>query len=99
ANGSTAAGAATRGPSRSEWLEQLTPIVTEVLELKPGQLSRTGDFINDYGADSLRAIDIIARIEQDLDVRIPDEAMPQLTNLDAVVDLVARYSAQADPDA
>lgn len=79
---------------KPELLEQLRAILTEVLELEPGQLAPTGSFVNDYEADSMTAIDIIARIEQELGVAIPDEALGEITDLNAVIGLVARYGPE-----
>jgi acyl carrier protein len=76
----------------SERLQQLHDIITDILELEPGELTGTSDFIDDHDADSLMAIDIIARIEREMGVRIPNEALPEMVNLQAVVGLVSRYA-------
>ena len=80
--------------SQPELLEQLRGIITDVMELEPGELTQTSDFVNEYDADSLMAIDIIARIERDMGVRIPNEALPEMVNLSAVFDVVMRYSGK-----
>jgi len=80
--------------SQPELLKQLRDIVTDVLELEPGELTETSHFVNDHDADSLMAIDIIARIEREMGVRIPNEALPEMINLAAVVDVVKRYAGQ-----
>jgi acyl carrier protein len=84
--------------TQSRRLQQLRDIITDVLELEPGELTDTGVFGDDYGADSLMAIDIIARIERDMGVQVPSEALPHMTNLNAVLGLVTRY-AEENPDA
>jgi acyl carrier protein len=76
----------------SERLQQLHDIITDILELEPGELTDTSDFIDEHDADSLMAIDIIARIEREMGVRIPNEALPEMVNLQAVVGLVSRYA-------
>ncbi|WP_230688826.1 phosphopantetheine-binding protein [Micromonospora sp. WMMD558] len=75
---------------------QLAAVVTEILELEPGQLTPDGDFINDYGADSMLVIDILARIEVDLGVRIPDADIPKMTSLAAVVALVEENANETE---
>lgn len=80
--------------SQPELLKQLRDIVTDVLELEPGELTETSHFVNDHDADSLMAIDIIARIEREMGVRIPNEALPKMINLAAVVDVVKRYAGE-----
>jgi acyl carrier protein len=74
-------------------LEELREIVAEVLEVEPEELSDTGDFMDDYEADSLRAIEILARIDKRFKVEIPQVELPELRNLKAVHDALTRHSA------
>ena len=73
-------------------MEELRELVAEVLELEPEELSETGDFIDDYEADSLRAIEILARIDKQYKVEIPQAELPELRNLKAVHDALVRHS-------
>lgn len=73
-------------------MEELRGIVAEVLELEPEEVTDTGDFVADYDADSLRAIEILARLDKKYHVEIPQSELPQLNNLKAVYDAVARYA-------
>lgn len=85
--------------TRADRMRLLADLVTEVLELEPGQLTETGDFVEDYAADSLMAIEILARIERDLGVAIGQDDLPQLTNLAGVYTVVARHAGWDDSDA
>ena len=71
----------------------LREIVAEVLEIDTDELTDTGDFVEEYEADSLRAIEILARIEKMYKVEIPQEELAQMRNLRAVSEVVARYVA------
>ena len=73
-------------------MEELRDIVAEVLELEPDEITDTADFVEEYGADSLRAIEILARIEKRYHVEIPQSELPKMQNLRAVCDEVARYA-------
>ncbi len=73
-------------------LEELREITAEVLELEPEEITDTGDFVDEYEADSLRAIEILARIEKRYKVEIPQERLADMTNLKAVYDVVAKYA-------
>jgi acyl carrier protein len=75
----------------STLLAPLSVIVAQALGVPPEQLTPTGDFRNDYGADSLLVIDVVAHIEEELDVRIPDHEIPQMITLNSVVALVEKY--------
>lgn len=75
-------------------LEELRELVAEVLELEPEELSDTGDFIDDYEADSLRAIEILARIDKQYKVEIPQAELPELRTLKAVHEALIRNSSR-----
>jgi acyl carrier protein len=78
--------------------ELLRAIVVEVLELEPEELTDTSSFIDDHEADSLLAIEILARIEKDFGIVIPQDDLTEMANLDGVRAVVAR-SAKAVQDA
>jgi len=77
----------------SQQYEELRAMVAEVLEIEPEELTDTGDFADDYEADSLRAIEILARIDKTYKVEIPQTELPQLRNLEAVYAALQRHSA------
>jgi acyl carrier protein len=81
---------------RPELLKQLRAIITEILELEPDELTETGDFVDDYDADSLLGIAIVARIDRDLGVAIPPADLPDMVNLSAVLEIVERYAGSND---
>jgi len=74
-------------------LEELRELVAEVLELEPEELTDTGDFVADYEADSLRAIEILARIDKQYQVEIPQAELPELRSLQAVHAAVVRHTS------
>lgn len=78
--------------SGTQQLEDLRVMVAEVLELEPEELSDTGDFIDDYEADSLRAIEILARIDKAYKIEIPQAELPELRTLKAVHEALIRHS-------
>ena len=78
----------------AQQMEELRQIVAEVLEMEPEEISDTGDFIEDYEADSLRAIEILARIDKQYKVEIPQAELPELRNLKAVYAALSRHSVR-----
>lgn len=82
--------------SHAERYEQLREIIAEVLEVETDELTDTGDFAEEYDADSLRAIEIVARIDKHFKVDIPQFELPELRNLKATYDAVARYADWQD---
>jgi acyl carrier protein len=73
-------------------LEELREIVAEVLELEPEEIEDGADFVAEYEADSLRAIEILARIEKRYHVEIPQSELDRMRNLKAVYEVVAEYA-------
>lgn len=75
-------------------MDELREIVCEVLELEPEELTDTSLFAEDHDADSLRAIEILARIEKVYRVEIPQSDLPRMINLRAVYDVLLEHSTQ-----
>lgn len=78
-------------PDTEQRRSELRTLIAGVLEVDPAELTDTSDFVNDHGADSMLVIDILSSIELGLGVVIPDDRIPEMTNLAAVADLVSRH--------
>lgn len=74
-------------------LEQLREIVAEVLEVEPEAVLDTADFRDKYDADSMRAIEILSRIEKRFNIEIPQHELPRMLCLKAVYEVVNQYGA------
>ncbi|MBC9710973.1 acyl carrier protein [Streptomyces sp. TRM66268-LWL] len=64
-------------------------IIIDILELEDDELTNTSLFIEDHGADSLGAIEILSRIEKELGVVLPQDDLVKLIHLDAVLEVLA----------
>ena len=74
------------------YMEELRELIAEVLEIEPEELTDTGDFQEEYESDSLRAIEVLARIEKRYKIEIPQEELPKMQNLKAVYAVTASYA-------
>lgn len=74
-------------------------IVVEELDLEPGELKPTGSFVDEYDADSLTLITVVARIEKQLGIRLPQERYEELTDLAALVTAVREVRDNGSGDA
>jgi acyl carrier protein len=72
--------------------EELREIAAEVLEVEPEEITPTSRFVEDHEADSLRAIEILARIEKKYKVDIPQSELAKMSNLQAVYQVVREYA-------
>lgn len=75
-----------------KYLEELRELVAEVLEIEPEELTDTGDFQEEYEADSLRAIEMLARIEKRYKIEIPQKELANMQNLKSVHAVTATYA-------
>lgn len=79
-------------PEADQRYAELRELIAEVLEIEPEELTDTGDFAEEYEADSLRAIEILARIDKHFKVEIPQSELPELRNLKATFEAVTRHA-------
>jgi acyl carrier protein len=73
-------------------LEKLREIVADILEIEPEELTDDGLFAEEYEADSLRAIEILSRIDKEFGTEVPQEELPRMDNLAHVYDVVKEYA-------
>lgn len=74
--------------------EELTNMVSEILELPPEKLAPDADFFNDLQVDSLKAIEIVAAFEKKYRVIIPEQDIPNIRTLRQIVE----YTKQLKKD-
>lgn len=72
---------------------RIRAIVADVLALSPDQIDDTEDFVNRYQADSLNLIEIVAQVEKQYQVVLPQNELPRAHTVTALFDLVTRHAA------
>lgn len=63
-------------------------IIAAALEVDPSHITGAADFVTDLGADSLRVIEILARLETELNIRIAQSMLVRMVSLDTVVEVI-----------
>jgi acyl carrier protein len=63
-------------------------IVALVLEVDPDTIGDHTDFVLELGADSLSIIEMMARLETSLNVRIDQSQLARMTSVSAICDIV-----------
>lgn len=63
-------------------------IVSRTLEIEPDALGETDNFVEAHGADSLRMIEVLAALERELQIRIDQAELANMTDLAAVQAIV-----------
>jgi len=69
--------------------QKVRDIVCEILEIDAGEVTPTSLFKEDHGADSLRAIEILAALERTFSVTIDQSELSRMVNLDGVYAVVS----------
>jgi acyl carrier protein len=64
-------------------------IVAAVLEVEPDTVGDDTDFVLELGADSLSVIEVMARLESALNLRIDQSQLARMTSVAAIRDIVA----------
>ena len=77
-------------------VEELRELIAEVLEVETDELTDEGLFVEDYDADSLRAIEILARLEKKYKIEIDQAELVDMVNLRATYDIVSRIAGWQD---
>jgi len=68
--------------------QRIEELVTEILEIDPAETSDTSLFKEDHGADSLRAIEILASLEREFKIEIDQAELARMVNFQGIYDVV-----------
>ncbi|WP_326770681.1 acyl carrier protein (plasmid) [Streptomyces sp. NBC_01591] len=73
-------------------MDELREMIAEVLEEELEKITETSLFIDAHEADSLQAIEILARIEKKYKISLPQECLADMVNLRAVYNTLVEHS-------
>ena len=77
----------------------LTILIDELeLDLDPQAVDLDADLAEDYDADSLALIQILARVNKELSIRVPSTDIPRLRTARLLVTEITRLRDVRDPD-
>jgi len=69
--------------------EKVRDIIARQLDIDPATITAESRLVEDLKADSLDIVELIMDLEQEFDVEIPDEELP---NVHTIGDIVARLA-------
>ncbi|MCI9147614.1 MAG: acyl carrier protein [Hungatella sp.] len=69
-------------------LEKLQGIIAEVLNVSEDDITTSTTFVDDLGADSLDIFEIIAAIEEQFDIEIPQEEAEKIVTVGDAVEQI-----------
>lgn len=68
--------------------EKLQGIIAEVLNVSEDEITANTTFVDDLGADSLDLFEIIAAIEEQFDIEIPQEEAEKIVTVGDAVEQI-----------
>ena len=68
--------------------ETLQKIIAEVLDVEEDEITMDTRLLEDLGADSLDAVEIIMGIEEEFDIEIPNDAAEQIVTVGDAVEQI-----------
>ena len=71
--------------------DDLKKLIAEIVEVEPDKITPDANFVEDLGMDSMMALEILASVEKKYKLRIPEENLTKITNLNKVVELVDKF--------
>ncbi len=63
-------------------------IIAKIIEVEPTLIQSDTNFVEDLGADSMMALEIMTALEKKYKITISEEDLPKMSNLKQVVELV-----------
>lgn len=74
--------------------EKIKEIVCDIVGVAKEEIDADASFMDDMGLDSLRALEILAAIENEFNITIEPERLRDMTTLNNVIRLTDEYLTQ-----
>jgi acyl carrier protein len=75
---------------KEEILSKVKAVVAEKLNVGEDQVTEEAKFVEDLGADSLDQVELIMALEDEFELKIPEEEAEKLTTVGSAVDYVLK---------
>ena len=72
--------------------EQVIKIVSDQLDSPKEEISRESSFVDDLKADSLDIVELVMALEDEFDIKIPDEDYEKITTVGDVIAYIEEKS-------
>ncbi len=69
-------------------LQEVMSIVSTVVEKKPKDIPLDAHLVQEVGADSMMALEILAAMEKKYKVIIPEERLKEMTTVNKIIEMV-----------
>ena len=75
-----------------EIFDKVREILVEQLGVKPEEVTMEASFQDDLGADSLDVVELVMALEEEFDLKIPDEDAEKITTVGEAVEYIKSQS-------
>lgn len=71
--------------------QEIIEIVSIIIQIPEQEINVNASFFDDYGMDSLRALEILAEVENKYQITIDPEKLEKMTSISEVVKITKEY--------
>lgn len=75
--------------------EQVINIVSEQLGVEKKNIKRESNFVNDLGADSLDTVELVMELEDEFEIKIPEDAAEKIQTVGQAIDHIEEAKGNA----
>ena len=70
--------------------DEIKILIAKIIEVEPTQIQSDTNFVEDLGADSMMALEILASVEKKYKIKIPEEYLTKVTSLNSMVEIAKK---------
>lgn len=78
--------------NKEEILAKVKNVISEKLNVGEDQVTTDAKFVEDLGADSLDQVELIMALEDEFEIKVPEEEAEKLTSVGEAVDYIVKKS-------
>jgi acyl carrier protein len=78
--------------TKEEILAKVKTVIAEKLNVSEEQVTTDAKFVEDLGADSLDQVELIMALEDEFEIKVPEEEAEKLTSVGEAVDYILGQS-------
>ena len=71
--------------------ERVRDIIAEQLEIDPQSITLETRLLEDLKADSLDVVELVMELEQEFDIEVPDDDLPDIKTVQDILTYVERH--------
>lgn len=76
---------------KTELEQTVEKVIVDLLGVRPEDVKVYSSFVDDLGADSLDAVELIMAMEEKFDIEIPDEDAEKITTVGSAIEYIKAH--------